>query len=110
VFDVRSAQNIITIFSIKMSVSDARVRMDSGAQSAYSYQSTGSATIALGAATVAVADTRITANSLVFLQLTAADATATRVIPALNAGVGFTITANANATAATGVSWWIARF
>ena len=93
-----------------MSVSDAKVRLDSGVVSASTYQTCGSATIALGAATVAVALPAITANSLVFLQLQAADATATRVIPALNAGVGFTITANANATAATGVSWWVARY
>jgi hypothetical protein len=59
----------------------------------------GRAIIALGAASVVVTNTLVTANSIVFAQLAAVDATLT-FIKAVVAGAGsFTITGNANATA-----------
>jgi hypothetical protein len=68
----------------------------------------GTATIALGSDTVAVAQPSITANSIVMVTAKGApDATATSFNVVLNAGVGFSITANANATAAKTVDWFI---
>jgi hypothetical protein len=68
----------------------------------------GVATIALGASTIAVPQTSITANSIVMLTgVGAPDTTATTFDAVLTAGTGFTITANANATAAKTVAWFI---
>ena len=71
----------------------------------------GIATIPLGAATIAVANTAITAGSVVMATGTgAADATATTFDVALTAGTGFAINANANATAAKQVSWFVVKY
>jgi len=69
------------------------------------------ATIPLGSATIAVALPAITANSLVLVTGRGApDATAISFNVVLNAGVGFSITANANTTAAKTVTWFVVRF
>jgi len=71
----------------------------------------GVATIALGTATIAVANTSITAGSVVMLTgVGAPDATATSFNAVLTAGTGFSITANANATAAKGVAYFIVHY
>lgn len=76
-------------------------------------QTAGLATIALNTSSIAVADPKITANSVVVitLQQAAADATATSFrVSALTAGTGFTISANANATAAVSLAYFVARY
>jgi hypothetical protein len=72
----------------------------------------GTATIALGAKIVAVADTAITASSLVVAWgIGAADATAfVFSADVINAGVGFSIGTNANTTAAKSVGWAVLRY
>jgi hypothetical protein len=71
----------------------------------------GRATIPLGANNIAVANTVITANSVVLASISAnaaPDATLTGITNiVLNPGVGFTIRGNANATAAVNVAWWM---
>lgn len=71
----------------------------------------GSASIPLGAATVAVANTSIKATSIVVAHINqaAADATCKVVCVRLSPGVGFTIDGNANATAALPVTWAILK-
>lgn len=71
-----------------------------------------SAVIPLGAALIAVADTRITATSVVVCWgVGARDATAlTFVVDALIAGTGFTIYTNANATAAKTVGYAVLKY
>ena len=73
------------------------------------------ATIPNGAATIAVANTNVTANSLVFVTPLAANAAIAagqgplRVV--LNAGVGFNITSTANADGAgLRVAYWVAKY
>jgi len=67
----------------------------------------GRAIIALGAASVVVTNTLVTANSIVFAQLAAVDATLT-FVKAVVAGAGsFTITGNANATANCAVNFFV---
>jgi len=71
----------------------------------------GLATIPLGADTIAVAIPAITANSVVmFSPLSAPDATCVgiRVVP--SAGVGFSLTGAANATAAVPLAWFVAKY
>jgi hypothetical protein len=74
----------------------------------------GRATIPLGANNIAVANTVITANSVVLASISAnaaPDATLTGITNiVLNPGVGFTIRGNANATAAVNVAWWMPDF
>ena len=71
----------------------------------------GVAVVPLGGATVAVANTSITASSVIMLTgLGAIDATATSFTVVLNAGVGFSVTANANATAAKSVCYFIVKY
>ena len=74
------------------------------------YEPFGSATLVSGAVAVLVSNKAITPSSLVFLQLQSEDATAVRVVPINIPGVGFTISANAAATATTNVFWWIAKY
>lgn len=67
--------------------------------------------IALGTATIAVANTSVQASTIIMLTGAGVpDATATSFTPTLNPGVGFTITANANATAAKDVYYFIVRY
>ena len=73
----------------------------------------GSAVIPLGAAVIAVPDTRITANSVVVCWGigAAADGTAkTFAVDVVNAGVGFSIVANANTTAAKTVGYCVLSY
>lgn len=71
----------------------------------------GIATIPLGAATIAVANNAITASSIVLVSGAGApDATALSFNVVINAGVGFNITANAAATAAKAVSFFVVRY
>ncbi len=70
----------------------------------------GVATIGAGTASIAVVNAAIGASSVVLLTPQLNDATAVRVAAVINPGVGFTITAPANATAALPVSWFIARY
>lgn len=71
----------------------------------------GAAQIPLGAATVAVANTSITAGTVIVLGPAGApDATATSFNVVLNVGVGFSITANANATANKDVYYFIVHY
>ena len=72
----------------------------------------GVATIAATTQQIAVANTAITANSVVLATTRQAntDATATAFTIVLNAGVGFTIRANAAATADTVVGYLVAEY
>ena len=73
----------------------------------------GTSTIAAGQQNAPqVANTAITANSIVLLTPVQAntDATATSFTVVLQAGVGFTVRANANATANTVVGYFIAEY
>ena len=72
----------------------------------------GTATIALGAKVVAVALPQITASSVIMAWgIGAIDATATSIdVDNLVAGVGFSITTNANATAAKSVGWAVLKY
>lgn len=72
----------------------------------------GTATIAVGTKIIAVADTRITANSVIMVWgVGAADGTATAFsADVLNAGVGFSIGANANATGAKVVGYAVLSY
>jgi hypothetical protein len=68
----------------------------------------GVATIPLGAATVSVALTSITANAVVVVTGKGAhDTTALAFNVTITAGTGFAITSNANATAAKDVMWFV---
>jgi hypothetical protein len=71
----------------------------------------GQISIPLGAATIAVANTAITANSVVlFSPLSAPDATCVGIRVVLSAGVGFSLTGAANATAAVPLAWFVAKY
>jgi hypothetical protein len=71
----------------------------------------GLATIPLGAATIAVALPPITANSVVlFSPLSAPDATCIGLRVVTSAGVGFSLTGAANATAAVPLAWFVAKY
>jgi len=73
----------------------------------------GTVTIALGSPTsLAVAVPQITANSIVMVTpiQAAPDATANSFSVVLNAGVGFTIQANGNATAQVTLGWFVAKY
>ena len=73
----------------------------------------GTTTIALGQSlSVAVALPAITANSIVMVTpvQAAPDGTALSFSVVLNAGVGFAIQANANATALTTLGWFVAKY
>jgi hypothetical protein len=71
----------------------------------------GTATIPLGAATVAVANTAVGAGTIIMLSGNgAADATALYFNPVITPGTGFAINTNANATAAKAVNWFIVRY
>jgi hypothetical protein len=71
----------------------------------------GVATIGIGVATIAVANTAVTAASIIMVTPTGApDTTAFSFNITLAAGVGFTITANANANANKTVSWFVVRY
>lgn len=65
----------------------------------------GQAKIALGAASVVVTNSLVTANSIVLAQLATADATLTFIKSVVCAAGSFTVTGNANATADTKVSF-----
>lgn len=74
---------------------------------------TGVVQIALGASlSPVVADTRITANSVILFQSAGAspDATANAFLPVLNAGVSFRVQAQAVATANADVRYWIMKY
>ena len=73
---------------------------------------TGESTIVAGASLVAVADTAITSNSIVLATAgSVADATAFLFgVSALTPGVGFSVRANANATADCPVRWVVLRY
>lgn len=73
---------------------------------------TGSVVILTGASTSVVVDTAITANSIVVCcGLGAADATALRFsVDVVSAGVGFTVRANANATADKSVGFAVLKY
>lgn len=74
-------------------------------------QSAGVATIALNTTSIAVADPKITANSVVVCSPAVAfDTTALRFVVSLTAGTGFTITTNQAATAATPVFYFVAKY
>ena len=67
--------------------------------------------IALGTATIAIANTSVLASTIIMLTGAGVpDATATSFTATLNPGVGFSITANANATAAKDVYYFIVRY
>jgi hypothetical protein len=71
----------------------------------------GQATIPIGASTIAVANTAITATSVVvFSPLSAPDATCVGIRVVLNAGVGFSLTGAANATAVVPFTWFVAKY
>ena len=65
---------------------------------------TGRGSIAIGASTAIITNNKVSATSVVLLQLESNDATATRLIVTV-AGGSFTVTANANATAQTNFSF-----
>lgn len=67
----------------------------------------GRSAIALGAASVVITNSLVTAASLVFAQLATADATATFIKSVVPGAGSFTITVNATATADTNVNWWV---
>ena len=78
-----------------------------------SWANSGLATIPIGSSSVAVADTQITANSVIMLQYrgAATDATLTSIVRvALTAGTGFSCVGNANATAAVSVAWMVVKY
>jgi len=67
--------------------------------------------IALGTATIAVPNTSVQASTIILLTGAGVpDATATSFTATLNPGVGFSITVNANATAAKDVYYFIVRY
>lgn len=73
---------------------------------------TGSATIALTTSSVAVPYATATANTIVMAQISqaAVDATATAIsCVSVTAGTGFTIHANAAATANLNVVWYVVK-
>jgi hypothetical protein len=72
----------------------------------------GSATIALGGSSIAVANTAVLASTIVMVTASgvAPDATATSFSVEVVAGTGFTIHSNAAATAATVLKWFVARY
>jgi hypothetical protein len=74
----------------------------------------GTAVVAVGQSSIAVPLDIITANSIVLASISgnaAVDATATAVSNiVINAGVGFTVQLNANATVARTVHWWMPRY
>ena len=72
----------------------------------------GTAQIALGGTSVSVANTAITAASVVFVQVVGAapDATAKSFAVTLSAGVGFDIVADAASTAAVDLVYFIAKY
>jgi hypothetical protein len=71
----------------------------------------GQSTIAAGQTNFLVADTAITANSMVICCCVSNDATANSVaVDNLIAGASFTLRANANATAPTLVNWWVLAY
>lgn len=68
----------------------------------------GVATIPIGAATIAVPLTSITAGAVVvFSPLSAPDATCIGIHAVITAGTGFSLTGAANATAAVPLSWFV---
>lgn len=67
----------------------------------------GSVNIALGAASVVVTNSLVTANSVVLVQLAFNDATLTSIKCVVSAAGSFTITGNANATAQTKVNFLV---
>jgi len=71
----------------------------------------GTATIPLGASTIAVANTSIKATSIVVAQINEAaqDATCKAICVRLVPGVGFSIDGEANATAAVDCVWSILK-
>lgn len=73
--------------------------------------SSGSAIIALGAAFVDVANTGVTANSMIIVCNRTLDATANLfAIDHIVPGTSFRIQTNANATGACVVNWWILAY
>ena len=67
----------------------------------------GRAAIAIGAAAVTITNSLVTATSIVGVALQSNDATLTQILRVVPASGSFTITGNANATAATNVAWWL---
>lgn len=67
-------------------------------------KTTGRAAIAAAASSVVITNDKVTANSIILVQLETADATLTRVIVTPGAG-SFTVTGNAAATATTKFSF-----
>lgn len=67
----------------------------------------GKNSFAIGAAAVTVTNNLVTANSQVVCSLEFVDATLTQILTVIPNGSGFTVTGNANATAATKFSWLV---
>lgn len=65
----------------------------------------GRSAIAIGAAAVTVTNSLVSATSIVFAVIQTADATLTTLLRVVPGAGTFTITGNANATAATNVGW-----
>lgn len=86
--------------------------MFSGSPAGLTPLRTGESSIPAGAPLIAVPDTAITTNSIVFCCAgDVADATAVVFcVGALTPGVGFTIRANANATNPTPIRWAVLRY
>lgn len=63
--------------------------------------------IAIGAATCVVTNSLVTANSQVLCCLEFVDATATTILSVVPGAGSFTLTVNANATAATKFGWTV---
>lgn len=62
---------------------------------------------AIGAATLTITNSLVTANSQIICTLEFIDATLTTILTAIPASGSFVVTANANATAATKFSWTV---
>lgn len=69
---------------------------------------TGKAAIAIGAATIVISNTLVTANSRIFISPRARDTTGLLpTVTAQSAGTSFTVTTSANCTAALPFDWWV---
>lgn len=67
----------------------------------------GKVAIAIGASSVVVTNSLVTSASSVFAEIQFADATATTILRVVPTAGSFTITVNANATAATKVAFFV---
>ena len=72
-------------------------------------KASGTVAIPIGAASVTVTNSLVTANSRVFATLQFGDATLTTILRVVPGSGSFVITGNANATAATKVAFFVAN-